>query len=160
MRGLVHDWPLTTAGARSDADLAEYLNGFYNGTPVHLMGGPPEIEGRLFYMEDFRRLNFQVREVGFREAFAMILALGAQPRPATSYIGSAAESRHWPGLAQANPMPLVDGNVNPNLWIGGRAVVGPHNDYPENIACVVAGRRRFRLFHPNRSRISMSVRWS
>ena len=32
--------------------------------------------------------------------------------------------------------------------MGNRAVVGPHNDHPDNIACVIAGRRRFRLFPP------------
>jgi hypothetical protein len=147
MRGLLRDWPLFKAG-QSTASLAEYLLGFYNGTPIHVMIGPAEIEGRLFYMEDFRQLNFQTREAGFREALNAILATSALERPKTIYMGSAAESKHWPGLALANPMPLVANDVNPNLWIGGPAVVGPHNDYPENIACVVAGRRRFRLFPP------------
>jgi oxalate decarboxylase/phosphoglucose isomerase-like protein (cupin superfamily) len=32
--------------------------------------------------------------------------------------------------------------------MGNRAVVGPHNDHPDNLACVIAGRRRFRLFPP------------
>lgn len=147
MRGLLRDWPLFNAG-RSTATLAEYLLGFYNGTPIHVMTGPAEIEGRLFYMEDFRQLNFQTREAGFREALNAILVTSAQEKSKTIYMGSAAESKHWPGLARANPMPLVANDVNPNLWIGGRVVVGPHNDYPENIACVVAGRRRFRLFPP------------
>lgn len=146
MRGVVRDWALCAAGRRSPAALAEYLLGFYNETPVHVMTGPAEIEGRLFYMEDFRRLNFQSREVGFREALNAILATPAQ---ATIYMGSAAESKHWPGLAGANPMPLLASDVNPKLWIGGRVVVGPHNDFPENVACVVAGRRRFRLFPPD-----------
>jgi hypothetical protein len=148
MRGLVRDWPLCIAAGRSAAALADYLSGFYNGTPVHVMTGPAEIEGRLFYSEDFRRLNFHTREAGFREALDAILAMSTKPKAATIYMGSAAESRHWPGLARANPLPLLGSDVNPNLWIGGPAVVGPHNDYPENVACVVAGRRRFRLFPP------------
>ncbi len=148
MRGLVRDWPLCAAGRQSPAALAEYLLGFYNGTPVHVMTGPAEIEGRLFYIEDFRRLNFQTREVGLREALNAILAIPDQPTKATIYMGSAAESKHWPGLARANSMPIIASDVNPNLWIGTRAVVGPHNDFPENVACVVAGRRRFRLFPP------------
>jgi hypothetical protein len=148
MRGVVRDWALCEAGRRSPAALAEYLLGFYNGTPVHVMTGPVEIEGRLFYMEDFRRLNFQTRELAFREALNAILATSAQEKPATVYMGSAAESKHWPGLARANPMPQIANDVNPNLWIGSRAVIGPHNDFPENVACVVVGRRRFRLFPP------------
>jgi len=149
LRGLVRDWPLCAAGRQSPAALVQYLLGFYNGTPVHVMAGPAEIEGRLFYMEDFRRLNFQTREVSFREALNSILAVPIQERAATIYMGAAAENKHWPGLAHANPMSLIANDVNPNLWIGGRAVVGPHNDYPENVACVVAGRRRFRLFPPD-----------
>lgn len=147
VRGLVREWPLFKAG-RSIAALREYLLHFYNGTPVHVMTGPAAIEGRLFYMEDLCRLNFQTRIAGFGEALDAILATADQSSDATIYLGSAAESRHWPGLARENPMPLIATDVNPNLWIGSRAVVGPHNDYPENIACVVAGRRRFRLFPP------------
>jgi len=148
MRGLVRDWPLCIAARQSAAALTDYLLSFYNGTPVHVMTGPAEIDGRLFYVDDFRRLNFQTREAGFRDALIAVLALPAQAKAATIYMGSAAESKHWPGLARENPMPLIASNVNPNLWIGGRAIVGPHNDYPENIACVVTGRRRFRLFPP------------
>jgi hypothetical protein len=148
MRGLVRDWPACAAGRASPAELSRYLSEFYNGSPVHVFTGPANIDGRLFYMEDFRRLNFQAREVGFQEALEAILSLPAGDRTATIYMGSAAESRHWPGLARANPMQMLADDVNPNLWIGGRAVVGPHNDYPENVACVVAGRRRFRVFPP------------
>jgi hypothetical protein len=149
MRGIVRDWPLCIAGRRSAAALAKYLLEFYNDIPVHVMTGPAEIEGRLFYSEGFRQLNFRAREAGFRGALQAMLALPAGEKSATVYMGSAAESKHWPGLARANPMPLLADQVNPNLWIGGRAVVGPHNDYPENVACVVAGRRRFRLFPPD-----------
>jgi hypothetical protein len=148
VRGLVRDWPLCMAARQSNVALAEYLTGFYNGSAVHVMAGPADIHGRLFYMEDFQRLNFRMREVGFPEALGAILSLPDAAQAATVYIGSAAESKHWPGLARANPMRLLAHEVVPNLWMGGRAVVGPHNDYPENLACVVAGRRRFRVFPP------------
>ncbi len=152
VRGLVRQWPLCVAANQSTAALREYLLSFYNGTPVHLMTGPANIEGRLFYKEDFRRLNFRTLETGFNEALEAILTLPATGKAATVYMGSAAENKHWPGLARANPMPLLDADISPNLWIGGRAVVGPHNDYPENVACVVAGQRRFRLFPPEQIR--------
>jgi hypothetical protein len=148
MRGLVSHWPLAAAAAQSTAALATYLNGFHNGTRVSIMLGQPNIEGRLFYTGSFQRLNFQVREGPFAEALQAILATAELPVPPTIYMGAAAESKHWPGLARANPLPLLPDTVVPNLWIGNRAVVGPHNDNPDNIGCVVAGRRRFRLFPP------------
>lgn len=147
IRGLVRDWPLTVA-ARSSSALADYLRSFHNGTPVSLMTGGPAIEGRLFYMEGFKRLNFQTREAPFADALQAIVSTSALPNCPTLYMGSASEAKHWPGLARANLMPLLPTEVVPNLWMGNRAVVGPHNDHPHNIACVVAGRRRFRLFPP------------
>jgi hypothetical protein len=147
VRGLVSDWPLLKAATSTNA-LTDYLRGFYNGTPLPVMTGPPHIDGRLFYAEDFRRLNFETHEASLEAALQAILGVAAQSRPPTIYVGAAAEPKHWPGLARENLMPLLPGSVLPNLWIGGRAIVGPHNDAPENIACVVAGRRRFRLFPP------------
>jgi hypothetical protein len=147
MRGLVGAWELTAA-ATSFSTLTEYLRGFHNGTPVSLMSGPPAIEGRLFYMEGFQRLNFQCRELPFADALQAIFATAAHDSPPTLYMGSASEAKHWPGLADANPLPLLPREVVPNLWMGNRTVVGPHNDHPANIACVVAGRRRFQLFPP------------
>lgn len=147
IRGLVREWPLTGA-AESASTLADYLGRFHNGNPVSLMAGPPAIEGRLFYMEGFRRLNFQARESPFADALQAIFGVAEQENPPTIYMGSASESKHWPGLARANAQPLLPAEVIPNLWMGNRAVVGPHNDHPDNLACVVAGRRRFRLFPP------------
>jgi cupin-like protein len=147
MRGLVRDWPLTRAALQSDDALSNYLGGFHNGAPVSLMTGPPGIDGRLFYTEGFRRLNFQTREAPFAEALRAIRSAPSDAPPVI-YMGSASEARHWPGLARANPLPLLPATVIPNLWMGNRAVVGPHNDAPDNIACVVAGQRRFRLFPP------------
>jgi len=147
MRGLVRNWPLTTAGATAST-LSEYLSGFHNGTPVTLMSGPPVIQGRLFYMEGFKRLNFQSREAAFADAMRAIFAAAALDLPPTLYMGSASAAKHWPGLADANPQPLVPNGTIPNLWMGNQAVIGPHNDHPDNISCVIAGRRRFRLFPP------------
>ena len=36
----------------------DYLRSFYNGKTISASFGGPEIEGRLFYNEDFTQLNF------------------------------------------------------------------------------------------------------
>jgi hypothetical protein len=147
LRGFASNFPIVRAAADSDAALVAYLRAHHNGSQVPLMTGAPDIDGRLFYGEDLQRLNFQSRELPLADALHAILVSASQARPSTIYIGSASTAKHWPDLAQANPNAILP-NVLPNLWIGNRAVVGPHNDFPDNIACVVAGRRRFRVFPP------------
>jgi len=52
-----------------------------------------------------------------------------------------------PGFLDENPLPALPGVV-PNFWLGNALTVPVHHDHPYNLACVVAGRRRFTLFAP------------
>src|SRR5258708_38370583 len=45
------------------------------------------------------------------------------------------------------PKPLLP-QVAPLLWLGGRVRTQIHHDRDHNLACVIAGRRRFVLFPP------------
>jgi hypothetical protein len=52
-----------------------------------------------------------------------------------------------PGFVDHNPMPPLPG-IGPRLWLGGAVHTRTHNDRDHNLACVIAGRRRFVLFPP------------
>lgn len=148
MRGLIGDWPAVALGRQSAAALGAYLERLDRGEAVDVLTGDPSIGGRLFYREDMRGLNFTrvPRRVG-DVARALIDHLGAGQPPAIS--AQSIEARRFlPGFEEENPFALLPG-VPPRLWLGNAVEVAPHIDIYENIACVVAGRRRFILFPPD-----------
>ena len=53
-----------------------------------------------------------------------------------------------PGFTRENALSLIDPAVVPRVWIGNRVTVQTHYDVSYNMACVIAGRRRFTLFPP------------
>ena len=54
-----------------------------------------------------------------------------------------------PGFETENSLDLVRGKrTDPRIWIGNQSRVAPHFDEADNIAGVVAGRRRFTIFPP------------
>src|SRR5690606_19311533 len=69
--------------------------------------------------------------------------------PAIS-IQNAAPAEIFPGLVKDNPSDFFP-EVEPRLWIGNEGIVSAHYDGADNVACVVAGRRRFVLFPPEQT---------
>ena len=54
-----------------------------------------------------------------------------------------------PGFERDNRLGLLPPPLEaPRIWIGNESAVSPHFDESDNVACVVAGRRRFTLFPP------------
>jgi hypothetical protein len=148
LRGLVRHWPAVEAALRSDADAAAYLAGFDRGAIVEGFVGPPEIGGRFFYRDDMG-FNFERRRGPFGDVLRDILALSAQDSAPSVYIGSAPIPEVLPGFDARNGLDLLDpAQAIPRIWIGTPSVVSTHFDLSDNIACVVAGRRRFTLFPP------------
>lgn len=146
LRGLVRHWPLVQAATRSDADFCRYLRGFGAQTRLALWRGAPDIGGRFFYNDDLTGFNFR-REVGSFGALLDELLAGTGD---AVYLGSTEMDTAFPGLRPDNDLPALAG-FDPlvSLWLGNRMQVAPHFDLPDNIACVVAGRRRFTLFPPD-----------
>lgn len=69
-------------------------------------------------------------------------------RPPGIYVGSTTIDQCLPGFRTANDLGFGDRQPLASVWIGNRSRVSAHQDVPDNIACVAAGRRRFTLFPP------------
>ncbi len=149
IRGLVNHWPLVQACQRGQEAFCEYLLKFDRGTPVTAMQGPASNHGRIFYTNDMSGLNCRPAQVQLAGALNYILTSAAQNPAPTMAIQSITVADQLPGLERENLMPILAPEIAPRIWIGGRATVAAHYDASENIACCVAGRRRFTLFAPD-----------
>lgn len=152
LRGAAAHWPAVRAGLTSAEALAEHIRGFDNGAHVRFSEGPPAIRGRFFYNDDLSGVNFTQHEATVSAVLDRLLALRDDPEPPAVAMQSILEPEAVPGFARANPSPLLDEAIHPRLWIGNAATVQTHHDLKDNIACVVAGRRRFILFPPDQTR--------
>jgi hypothetical protein len=149
LRGVAADWPAVGAARRSDDDLIAYLRRFRADRQVAAIVGAPEIEGRFFYTDDFRSLNFQRGMSPLDSFLDRLLRDRENPCPYAIAVQSEEVLTLLPGFENENRTDLVDANVVPRAWIGNRIRVAPHYDLMENIGVVVAGRRRFMLFPPD-----------
>jgi len=150
LRGLVKDWGITRAGLRSDQDAMTYIRSFYNGKTIGTSIGEPEIAGRLFYNEEFTRLNFVSQRAQMDEFLDRIRAHLGDERPPTMYMGSTLVDSCLPGFRQENDLGFAAHGIDPppSIWIGNRTIASCHYDAPNNIACCVVGTRRFTVFPP------------
>ena len=147
MRGLVRDWPAVAAAQESDAAIVDYLIECGPTKPVGAIAARPEEKGRFFYNEDLTGFNF-VSGRGQLEMFLRdLLAVGNEANPPAMAMQSEVIPDVLPAFGEANRLALLP-EVAPRIWIGNRIRVSPHCDLMENVACVVAGRRRFTLFPP------------
>jgi hypothetical protein len=148
MRGLVGQWPAVRAGRSSPAAMADYLRGFSTGADVKLMTGDPSIGGRFFYNADLTGVNFKSTAAPFAGLLARLLELLEAPEPPALYAGAIPIPEQLPGFSRDNSLALVDPSVEAKIWIGNRVTVQTHFDLSYNVACVIAGRRKFTLFPP------------
>ena len=148
LRGHVSAWPAVRAGRESPAAMAQYLRTADTGVQAHVMTADAAIGGRFFYTDDLSARNFENRMMPFGAALTRLLELLDDPAPPALYVGALPIPAGLQGFAHANRLDLVDAAVVPRIWLGNRVTVQTHYDLSYNIACVVAGRRRFTLFPP------------
>jgi hypothetical protein len=148
VRALVADWPLVQAGRRSAQQFRDHLAPFDAGGEIEAFFGDPRIAGKYYYNEDLKGFNFERRRMKFSAALETIVSHLDRPGLQSVYIGSVPANDFLPGFAAQNPMPLLGPAIGPRIWLGHASNVSPHYDAMDNLACVVAGNRRFTLFPP------------
>ena len=148
LKGLVKDWPAVDACRDSIESAGHYLSRFWIDRPVTAYVGAPDMDGRFFYDDNFTGFNFQVTSAPLTHVLQkMIEERDAGPQRSI-YVGSTPVDHWLPGFRAANDLDLPVKDALVSFWLGTSTRISAHYDFPDNIACVVAGRRTFTLFPP------------
>jgi len=148
IRGLAEAWPAVAAAWEGDESIAAYLSARDNGRPLTVLVAPPEVEGRYFYDDEMRGLNFGTEKMPMRVLLDRLLSAHGQTDSPGLYAGSTPTPESIESFAAENPLPVDTLGVDPRIWVGNASRIAPHYDMAANIAVVVAGKRRFTLFPP------------
>ncbi|MGQ3053544.1 MAG: cupin-like domain-containing protein [Roseateles sp.] len=147
LKGLVVDWPAVHAGRQTVLGICDYLGRFDRGVEVLATKTRAAARGVMGYNEALTDFDFVKARMTLAEFMAHLqayLPLDGAPSIAAQ---CAKVSEVIPGFLDENPLRALPGVV-PNFWLGNALTVPVHHDHPYNLACVVAGRRRFTLFAP------------
>ena len=147
VRGLVKDWPLVQAGLKSGHAAREYLLKHHEDRLFVISVGPETAGGRLFYNDDMT-MNTQTGRSKLPEIFERMDKLENEAEQPIMYLASVGMKNFFKGLSEANNVNLGDRDPLESIWIGLRTRIAAHNDFPDNLACVAVGKRRFTLFPP------------
>jgi len=154
LRGFGANWPIVAAANASSNEFAAYLLKHYNGKKVTISAAPASSEKgadkRFFYNDDLTGLTFVSAEERLDLVLKRLISLMGQDSVPALSVQSALTQDILPGLIEENTSDFFP-DVKPRLWVGNEGVVDTHYDGTDNIACVVAGRRRFILFEPQQT---------
>lgn len=146
-RGLLGDWPAVRAGGSPQA-FAAFLRPRASAQSGEMWVAEPGQAGRFTFTGSLEDTTFERKLVTIDQLLDLLLRLEHDAEPWSLYAGALLLSRHVPGFERDHPMPLLDPGRDrlASLWLGNRSKTAAHWDLPQNLACVVAGRRRFTLF--------------
>jgi hypothetical protein len=149
IKGALEHWPALAAGRCSAAAMNEYLKSMDTGSFIEAIEAQPETGGWFFYTPDLRGFNFSHRRRRMSETLDHLLRSLGDPKAPFIAIQSLPLANLAPEFVRANPAPFLPPQVLPRLWVGGAVRTQTHHDPDHNLACVIAGRRRFLLFPPD-----------
>jgi hypothetical protein len=154
LRGVVAGWPAVQRARASPEALCDYLLACDSGQPVDALLLAPGEKGRLFYGAGMDGFNFARRRLPVAQVIEQLARYSQFADPPSVAVQSAPIEACLPRFGQENRLDGLLGeidtqeNIAGRIWIGNAIVTPAHFDESENIACVVAGRRRFTLFPP------------
>ncbi len=151
LKGLAARWPAVQAATTSPESLGAYLSRFDTGAPAKVSIGPREMQGHFFYNEDLTGLNYQSFGRSLKFIVDWCLSPQQQAKGEFLYLQAQPVDGFVPGMAPDLPMPLLDSQVRPRIWIGNTLRTQTHFDYTSNIAVHVAGEKVFTLFPPDQT---------
>lgn len=146
LRGLVGHWPAVEAARRSALAFRDYLARFDAGGQMEVFIGAPDIVGKYFYGAGMEGFNFRRAQMPLGAALAIMIDELDRPGGESLYVGSVPVPDYLPGFQVENAMPLVSAPAR--IWLGHASDISAHYDTVDNLACVVAGKRRFTLYPP------------
>lgn len=147
LKGLVAHWRAVHAGVETSLGICDYLRRFDRGVEVFATKTRAAARGVMGYNDGLTDFAFVKARMTLAEFIANLQAyLPVDDAPAIA-AQCAKVSEVIPGFLDENPLQALPGVV-PNFWLGNALTVPVHHDHPYNLACVVAGRRRFTLFAP------------
>ena len=149
LKGLVAEWPAVEECSQSVTSAANYLSKFWTDRPVTVLVSDGDIDGRFFYNEDCTGFNFKGGTAPLGLVFHKLAEHADSETEQTIYVGSTSVDMWLPGFREQNDVAVPSDDVVVSAWMGNRSRISAHFDFPDNVACVVAGRRRFTLFPPD-----------
>ncbi|MGB0935961.1 MAG: cupin-like domain-containing protein [Colwellia sp.] len=151
LRNFASQWQMVNAAKTSQEHFVDYLNKFYRGQKAAMVVAPPAANKRFYYNDEMTDVNFlsgeeridlflgRLLEIRERDIYP---AISMQSTPINSIL---------PGITNENPCNFFP-ELEPRLWVGNEGIVNTHYDGSDNVACVIAGRRRFTLFPPQQTK--------
>lgn len=148
LRGYCAHFPAVVAGKHSAHRMREYLLEQYSGNPVNGCYGSPDTRGRIFYNQNLTGFNFETRRVPLGELLDDILSNAGGESVPMRYMPSSEVSYWFPRFSADNDAGVASVSPIGSLWLGNKVRVAAHYDFPNNLACNIAGKRRFTLLPP------------
>ncbi len=148
LKGLVGHWPVVKAAQKSSGNVCSYIDQFYQGALVNAAVGDRGSDGAIFYNSEMDGFKYQRKKARLDDVFKELLAYENNDSAPLYYVDSVPVDYCIPNFRTENDLVIGEYTPRVSLWVGNRTIVSAHYDIPDNIACVVSGKRRFVLFPP------------